>query len=417
MAALGLGLAILMLRVDAGQGSEDEVRAWWMNAGDGDDARNLISTLLTATITMASMAFSVTVVALTLAANSYGPRLIRIFRADLRTQVVLGIFALTIVYCLIVLRSIHGKAAMPDVPHAAVTVGTVLALVSVLSLVAFIQGVSRLIVSDEVVRRVRKDVDAGIAALPALGGGLRSSGPELPPDFAGTATRIELPREGYVQAVDHKELVAWAERNRAIVRLDFQAGDFVVDGDRRVLVYPPVRDPGRVRAEIDRCVVSGSERTPTQDLEFATRHLVEVAVRALSPGINDPFTAMVALDRLRGSLSRLMGRALPPDVLRDATGTVRVVRQVPTYDGLLDASFHQIRQNASDKPAVLIHMLEAIARIAERTRLDEQRRGLERHARLILAAADRDVPEPGDRADIERRFRRALSALEAASRA
>jgi uncharacterized membrane protein len=97
MAALGLGLAILMLRVDAGQGSEDEVRAWWMNAGDGDDARNLISTLLTATITMASMAFSVTVVALTLAANSYGPRLIRIFRADLRTQVVLGIFALTIV--------------------------------------------------------------------------------------------------------------------------------------------------------------------------------------------------------------------------------------------------------------------------------------------------------------------------------
>jgi uncharacterized membrane protein len=109
MIVLGVGLAVVMLRIDAGHGSEDNVRAWWINSGDGEDARSLLSTLLSAIITMASMAFSVTVVALTLAANSYGSRLIRNFRADLRTQAVLGTFAMTIFYCLIVLRSIHAR--------------------------------------------------------------------------------------------------------------------------------------------------------------------------------------------------------------------------------------------------------------------------------------------------------------------
>jgi uncharacterized membrane protein len=124
MILAGVGLAITMLRVDAGYGAEDQIRAWWINSGDGEDARNLLSTLLSAIITMATMVFSITIVALTLAANSYGSRLIRLFRANLRTQGVLGLFAMTIVYCLIVLRSIHGKAPMPEVPHAAVTVGT-----------------------------------------------------------------------------------------------------------------------------------------------------------------------------------------------------------------------------------------------------------------------------------------------------
>ncbi len=414
MVLAGLALAATMLQVDAGYGSEDNVRAWWINSGDGEDARNLLSTLLSATITMASLAFSVTVVALTLAANSYGSRIIRIFRADLGTQLVLGIFAMTIVYCLIVLRSIHGKAPMPEVPHASVTVGTALALASVLSLLAFIQGVARSMVADEVVRRVRRESDSAVMALPALA---PEEAPEhapadLPEEFETRATRIALPREGYVQAVEYGDLLAWAERHGCIVRLDFRAGDFVGGGDRRILVHPAPSDPERARAEIDAFVVSGDERTPTQDLEFAIRHLVEVAVRALSPGINDPFTARVVIDRLRGSLSRLMGRSLPAEILRDGAGRVRILRQVTTYEGALDAALHQIRQAGSSHPAVLIHLLEAIARIAEHARLDEQRQALLRHARLIRAAGRRDVPEPADQEDIEQSFRRATAACE-----
>ena len=163
MIIVGVALAISVLGFDAGRGAEDRLQGWWINAGDGEDARNLLSTLLSATITMASMVFSVTVVALSLAANAYGSRLIRIFRADLRTQTVLGLFAMTIVYCLTVLRAIRGKAAAEDVPHIAVTVGTGLAFVCVLALLAFIQGVARSVVADEVVRRVRRDIDHAIA--------------------------------------------------------------------------------------------------------------------------------------------------------------------------------------------------------------------------------------------------------------
>ena len=133
-------------------------------------------------------------------------------------------------------------------------------------------------------------------------------------------------------------------------------------------------------------------------------------MRALSPGINDPFTATVVIDRLRGVLSRVMERALPSETIRDRSGRVRVYRQVTTYDGILDAAIHQIRQAGSSKPEILIHLLEAIGRIAEHARLDEQRGALARHAHLVRAAGQRDVPEPADREDIEQSFNRAIRA-------
>jgi uncharacterized membrane protein len=168
-------------------------------------------------------------------------------------------------------------------------------------------------------------------------------------------------------------------------------------------------------AEISPFIVAGEERTPTQDLEFSIRHLVEVALRALSPGINDPFTALAVIDQLRGGLSKLMVRQLPSEAICDGSGRLRIMRQVTTYDGLLDAAFHQIRQAGSAKPAILIHLLEAVARMAEHTHLDEQRRGLARHSALIKAAGERDVPEPADMRDIEASYERALRAIAAAT--
>lgn len=412
---VGFGLALAVLGLDARRtlGGPD---GWtWLHGGSGDDARNLLSTLLTSTITMASMAFSVTIVALTLAANAHGPRLIRIFRSDLRTQAVLGTFVMTIVYCLVVLRSIEGAAPPAEVPHLAVTFGTGLALVCVLSLLAFIQGVARLIVSDEVVRRVRAEVESAIAKLHPPGVDPPVD-PTLPAGFDATATLIELPREGYVQAVDFDGLRAWAEREGLVLRLDFRPGDFVVDGDRRLAVFPPVDDPERVRSALDRFIVSGDERTPTQDLEFAIRHLVEIAVRALSPGINDPFTALACIDRLRGCLSRLMARAMPAPALAGPTGTLRVVRAVPTIDGVFDAAFNQIRDAASAKPAVLIHMMEALAGIAEHVRTHEQREALARHADLIRAAGERAVADPSDRAAVFARHAATIACIAAVDR-
>lgn len=417
MMVLGAGLAIVMLRLYPGWAG-GSIESWWINSGNGEDVRNLLSTLLTAVITMASLVFSVTVLALTLAANAYGSRLIRIFRADLRTQSVLGLFSMTIVYCLIVLRSVHGEARMDEVPHLAVTVGTALSLLCVLALVVFIQSVARSIVADEVVRRVRRDVDSSLSHLPELSfeDTPEHAPADLPADFSAKAASIPLPYGGYVQVVDYGELLSWAERRNAILRLEFRAGDFIVQGDRRVHVYPAQPDPEKVRAELGQHIVTGDERTPVQDLEYAIRHLVEVAMRALSPGINDPFTATVVIDRLRAALSRLMGRRLPSEYQRDRSGKVRIYRETSTYKGILDSAFHQIRQAGSSHPAILIHMLKAIARIAEHACLGEQLIALIHHAKLIRAAAQRDVPEPADRDDVEQSYERAIAACEGALR-
>jgi uncharacterized membrane protein len=311
----------------------------------------------------------------------------------------------------LVLRAVHGESQPPQVPQAAVAAGTLLAMASVLALLAFIQGVATLIVADEVVRRVRRELDAGVAGLPDIDGPGEPP-TELPPGFNDEAAGISLPREGYVQSVQFSEIARWAAKHDSVVRLDFRPGDFVVDSDIKVFVHPCPDDLARVRHEIDRFIVSGQARTPTQDLEFAIRHLVEVAVRALSPGINDPFTALAVIDRLRGGLSRLCGKQLPPAALRDEDGKLRLTRRVTTYAGVLNAAFNQIRQAGSEKPAVLIHMLEAIRAIAEHSRTQEQRSALAGHAAAIQRAGQRDVKEPEDLKDLERAFDKAMRALD-----
>jgi uncharacterized membrane protein len=234
---------------------------------------------------------------------------------------------------------------------------------------------------------------------------------ELPDDFASRAAAIPLPREGYVQSIDYHSIVRWAEHHDAIVKLDFRPGDFVVEGDHKVTIYPPPADAAGARREIDRLIVSGEQRTPTQDLEFATRHLVEVAVRALSPGINDPFTALGVLDRLRGGLVRLCNRELPTTTMSDRSGKLRVWRDAVTFPGVVDQAFRQIRQAGKAKPDVLVHMLQAIAATGEHVRTDEQRDAFRHHIALIRNEGRREFTEPQDIADLEREAENAMSSL------
>jgi uncharacterized membrane protein len=318
------------------------------------------------------------------------------------------------VYLLLVLRAVRGDAAAGEVPEAAVAVGSLLGLISVLALLVFINGVATLMVADEVVRRVRREFDAAINKLPIAPQDTCST--DLPDDFEHRAGAIPLPREGYVQSVDYGKIIEWADERDSIVRLKFRPGDFVVDGDHKVAIYPAPADPVQARKEIGRFIVSGDQRTPTQDLEFATRHLVEVAVRALSPGINDPFTALAVIDRLRGGLVRLCQHHLPAKNVAASSGKLRLVRDETTFAGLVDTAFRQIRQAGAAKPAVLVRMLEAIGGIGEHVRTVEQRESLEHHARLVRAAGEREVTEPADLEDVERAFQKATSTLNGSSR-
>jgi uncharacterized membrane protein len=151
-----------------------------------------------------------------------------------------------------------------------------------------------------------------------------------------------------------------------------------------------------------------------QDPEFSIRHLVEIGVRALSPGVNDPYTAVAVVHRLSASLSHLMGRALPPGVFRDKSGMVRVVCQRPSYASLTEAALDQIRQNGADKPLVVIHLLEAIARIAEHVSLPSQVEVLLKQLRIIEEDAGREIANGSDRADVKARVGKAREIVEGA---
>lgn len=404
---LMLGFAVLLREIaflgDAAVGDSTALRIWWLHSGTGDDASNLLSTLIAALITMASVMFSITMVVLSLAANQFGSRLVRTYMSDLRTQLALGAFVMTVVYCLLVLRTVSKEMPVGEVPHVAVTLGLALALVCILTLLFFLHVIARSMVADDVIRRVARELEDNIDALPPLearSGRERRAERGLPSNL--DEGRILTSRdEGYIQAIDYDGLAEVASRHGIAVQLHCSAGVFMCKEGW----LAAVQGPGDIAPEIAEAIQNeiriGDRRTPTQDLEFSIRHLVDIALRALSPGINDPHTAMVVIDRMRGALSRLMAKRMPATIWTDESGTVRVVAHKTGYEDIFDEAFNKIRQSGSVHPAIVIHLLGAIERIAEHVRLPEQRDALLQHLDLIADEGLRNTETPRDRADIE----------------
>jgi uncharacterized membrane protein len=288
---------------------------------------------------------------------------------------------------------------------------------SLVLLVVFIHTLARSIMSETVIDRVGRELDDGISQLePAAEDAQPSPDAQLPTDFEAESAYFGPAQAGYVLAIGFARLVEIAEEADVVVGLHFHAGDYVAGGGQSIAVYPASRCDAELAGRIHRTITTGIGRTPVQDLEFSMRHLVEIAVRALSPGINDPYTAVAALHRLSASLSRLMAKALPEGVFRDARGSVRVFCPQPTYASLIHAAFDQIRQNGASTPLIVIHLLEAMIRVSEHARLQTQVEALRDQYRAVVEAAGRGIASPSDQEDVKRRFERLRRALERASK-
>lgn len=415
MMVLASGLAALGLWLDFSFSGQSERQVpWWVYFSRPDDARNMLSTILSSMITMTSLVFSVTIVVLSLAANQFGPRLIRNFMASPQTQVVLGTFVMTILYCLIVLGSIGRRGSEGPFPFSTVTMAIVLMAVSIILLVFFIHTLARSIVSETVIERVGDELDEILDELEPLQANTPQDDPEdaIPEDIERRSAYFGPTSCGYIQGVEFEQLVEIGRSCDAVIGLRFRPGDYVAKGGRAIAVCPCERDGPILREKILGAIVVGVHRTPMQDPEFPIRHLVEIGVRALSPGTNDPYTAVAVVHRLSASLSRLMERALPPGVFRDENGVVRVVCPRPSYMTLTGAALDQIRQNGADKPLVVIHLLEAIARIAEHVMLPSQVEVLREQLRIIGEDAEREIASPADQADVRERIEKTHCAIE-----
>lgn len=394
MVAAAVATAIYVGKLPLGQ---DASSFWSLYGGSAREATEFLSSLVGAMITMTTLAISITMVVLTLAAQQLGPRLIRIFMSDLRTQAALGLFVSTVVYLLLVLRIVNGS--VDEVPNLAVTIGTGLVLLSIAMLLLFVHHLARSIISDSVIETVGADIDANAA--------------RLLPDRDGTDTGtvssnagraiLRLDCEGYVQAIDADAIVQAAKQENSFVSLDIGAGHHLVNGMTLGSVQPASGLTDDLQNAIRQSIMVGTERTPVQDLEFSIRQLVELAIRALSPGINDPYTALLAIDRLTRSLARIMRRRAAQTVWRDERNIARLVVPAPSFAELVDASFNMIRQYGSGSAAILIRLADSLDKLASLAD-PEQRKEIERHMIMVRNAGRRNIEEKLDLQAIEDRL-------------
>ena len=401
MTALAVAAAIGAARISIDQGNDP---VWFLYSGSAANARDFLSSLVTSMITMTTLAISITMVVLTLAAQQLGSRLIQIFMRDRHTQIALGLFVATVVYLLLVLRNTYG---LDDrTPNLAVTIGATLVLASVITAIVFVHHLARSIIADNVIETVGSVLDDAIARLTREPEADLNADPAAPPPTGGS--RVAACRSGYVQTIDFKRLVQLACEADCRIRLDVRPGHHVIEGASIAAIVPPEAATDALRAKIAGSVLAGPERTQVQDVEFSVRHLIEMAMRALSPGINDPHTAMAVVDRLAVSIGRLMDRKEHSGVWRDRESVERVFAPVSTFEGIADAAFNQIRQRAMNSPDVLIRMAEKLAQLIS-IATPAQRSSLAKHLRLVLEAGRRHIETQADLHALEAR---ALPALD-----
>jgi uncharacterized membrane protein len=414
ISALSLGLAYFLLTNGSVIIAPAKTDIWWLYSGDAGSAREILSSLLSGLMTMTSLVVSLTFVILTLAANQLGPRLIAIFMADRQIQTVLGLFLGTILYVLMVLRTIDDELGEEGVPHIAVTVGSGLTILCLFALLWYVHKIARSIIADNVVERVASDVGANLREI------LRTpqhaaSESQPAPDLA--AASVSLGKSGYIQTIDYDALVKLAERSNAVLTIEVRAGHFLLQHGVHVRVHPAGALDEAGTAAIRAAFVIGRERTPAQDLEFGIRQLVEIALRALSPGINDPFTAIAVIDRLGAVLEQALLLGLQPRVLMDDAGHVRVVADRTEVHGLIDAAFDLIREAASAHPSVLIRIADCLGQLAPVLSSADARRAVGDQLAKLAQTAERGPIAPSDRDDVTERIERARRAVIAAGEA
>ncbi|WP_410474915.1 DUF2254 domain-containing protein [Guyparkeria sp. TX1] len=382
-----------------------------MFAGGPDGASAVLSVIAGSMTTIAGVVFSMTLVVLSLASSQLGPRLLRSFMRDPPTQVVLGTFVATFLYCVLVMLTIRRGDEEAFVPHLSVTVGVLLAVISLGVLIYFIHHVAISIQANQVVARVGHELIDVLERLFPETIGQRPAESAPAPD-AAFLRRLDREAEpvcssgdGYLQFIDADALMTLAEREDVVVRLECHPGHYVVAGGPLLRVWPTGQRADEFAGEVNAAFALGNQRTSGQDIEFALFELVEIAVRALSPGINDPFTAVACIDRLGSALCRLATREMPSPYRHDSEGKLRVIAPSPSFPAMVDAGFDQIRQHGRTNAAVSIRLMETLAAIKAFAHRPDDREALLRQAEMIRRGAWQGFPEQEDRKALEESYR------------
>ncbi|MEO8714589.1 MAG: DUF2254 domain-containing protein [Acetobacteraceae bacterium] len=390
MLVLAIGGAIGMVWVDelllrAG------VRVVWLTTLKADAARSILATLAGSMATIASVVFSITIVALQLAASQFGPHVMRAFLADRGSQFAFGTFVAIFAYALVVL--VTGRADSGFVPYAATYLGIVLGIAAMGVLVYFISHVANSIRLESVIDALADSLaEATETVFPERLGSAEPVEPKpasaTPGWFHDRDVVVEARASGYIRRIDSRALMRLAASHDLLIRLEALPGDFVVPGMALMTVAPRTRleasTPGRLRG----VVALGERRTPEQDIPYAFQQLTEVAVRALSPGINAPFTAIPAIDAIAAGLVRVTERRMPASRRLDRSGTERILlARFHTLAELAHDALGPIASAATRQAFVGARVVEVAFLLASRARLARDRDELLAFAEAIAEDA------------------------------
>lgn len=400
--AMAIILAVVAVSLPAPEIGSRMARVWLFGGG-AEGARGMLSAIAGSLITVTGVVFSVTIVALQLASSQFTPRVLRSFVADRTNQVVLGIFIGTFTYSLLVLRTIRSAADDRDlhVPQVAVLLAMILLLVSIGALIVFVNHAARSIQASVILDRETTLSLARIAHLfPAELSEPEWHAVDAPVFPTAEGRTIEARQAGYLQMVSTDALDELADGRRLTVRMDVRVGGFVVPGQALATAWPAGLADDEVKDTVREAFHLGPERTPEQDAEYGIVEISDIALRALSPGINDPTTAMLCVDRLAELLVAL-ARHRPPPPVRDADdGTLRFVARHTTFERAAGIAFDQVRHNGASNPVVLGKLLGTIEVLLPLVPADN-RAVLVSHIEAIAESAAVSIGHTGDRARVE----------------
>ncbi len=406
-------LFIVTFEIDLAAYHHDLTLPFWIRTGSPDADRQVLIAIAAAVITVVGVVFSITILALTLASQQFGPRMLRNFVRDVGNQVTLGVFVGTFVYSVLALGSISSEGDFN--PHLSTAVAEALLLVDIVVLIYFIHHIAKSIQLPEVIAGIARDLIQSIdAEFPDKVGAVDEPTSRLHAgksvsellnliDERGAAVPSQV--SGYIQYVGYSQLIAIATRTDSVIRLEHRPGHYLATGRPLAIVWPRGAAP-EVALALSKAHVTGPHRTLVQDPVFAIDQLVEIAIRALSAAVNDTFTALTCIDWLSAGLGRVSGRVLDEGVYRDAAGSVRLIEFDPSYARMVNRAFDKIRQAARGMPAVLIRLIDSLGSIMLDTTSADQRAVLWRQADMVLRLAEDTVTEPNDLEEIRFRYRR-----------
>jgi len=415
---VGFSTALAVALIEADSAGSDRWLAQWprLFGAGAEGARGMMSTIAGSMMTVVGVTFSMILVVLALASSQYTSRVLRNFMRSRTTQVVLGIFAGIFTYCLIVLRTIRSGDEGAFVPNLAVFFGFVLALGGVGALMFFIHHIASSIQASSIIASVAQETIAAIDRLfpenLGRGPGEDDDDQTLRPLSNRNWCAVPAKLSGYIQGVNNAALLRLARDRKTIVRMEHGIGDFVVQNTALVSLSLEEKPDEETVAALQETFRISSHRTGEQDAAFGISQIVDVALKALSPGINDTTTAVMCVDYLTAILARIAPRQIPSS-RRFEEGELRLIAKGPSFESLLAESFDQIRSSATGNVAIMLRMLDALQTIAGQTARAERRRALGEQVQWIAELAERTLDSTHDRVRIDTRLTCVRETLEA----